>query len=394
MLESFVREAFKQKDSEIVGKSIRGNNTYIEDNDDKSIEEAFRKPRIVVVGCGGAGNNTINRLYNMGVKGADVIAVNTDGVHLNAVKADRKVLIGQRLTRGLGAGGFPDIGAKAAELSREVFEEMFADADLVFLTAGMGGGTGTGAAPVVADVAKKMGAIVVGMVSTPFIVERARRNAAKKGIEDLRQVADTVIVLDNNKLLDYVPNLPLDQSFAVMDHLIADTIKGLTETITQPSLINLDFADVKTIMNCGGLAVMLVNEIERQKRSTGSIKQIIGHPLLDVDYSGAKGCLLHLTGGRDMTLREAEELADLVTYSIDPNANVIWGARIRDDFEGKVRILAIMTGVSSSQVVGPDGNGRRYSSDQFRNLDDQYTDLNRGKPSIKRADSDFIEWLH
>jgi len=180
-LESFVREAFKQKDSEIVGKSIRGNNTYIEDNDDKSIEEAFRKPRIVVVGCGGAGNNTINRLYNMGVKGADVIAVNTDGVHLNAVKADRKVLIGQRLTKGLGAGGFPDIGAKAAELSREVFEEMFADADLVFLTAGMGGGTGTGAAPVVADVAKKMGAIVVGMVSTPFIVERARRNAAKKG---------------------------------------------------------------------------------------------------------------------------------------------------------------------------------------------------------------------
>jgi len=392
-LESFVREAFKRKSGEVHEEMVNSG-IYTECSDDELIKESFRKPRIVVVGCGGAGNNTINRLYNMGINGANIIAVNTDGVHLNAVKADQKILIGQRLTKGLGAGGFPDIGARAAELSREAFEELFDDTDLVFLTAGMGGGTGTGCTPVIADVAKSKGAVVVGMVSTPFKIEKARRNVAKQGIDELRQKSDTVIVLDNNKLLDYVPNLPLDQSFAVMDHLIADTIKGLTETITQPSLINLDYADVKTIMNCGGLAVMLVNEIERQKRSTGSIKQIIGHPLLDVDYSGAKGCLLHLTGGKDMTLREAEELADLITYSIDPNANVIWGARIKDDFEGKVRILAIMTGVTSNQIVGPDGNGKKRSSDRFRNLDNLYGDPNGSVSKNKMVDSDFIEWIH
>lgn len=392
-MESFVREAFKRKSGEVHEEMVNSG-IYTECSDDELIKESFRKPRIVVVGCGGAGNNTINRLYNMGINGANIIAVNTDGVHLNAVKADQKILIGQRLTKGLGAGGFPDIGARAAELSREAFEELFDDTDLVFLTAGMGGGTGTGCTPVIADVAKSKGAVVVGMVSTPFKIEKARRNVAKQGIDELRQKSDTVIVLDNNKLLDYVPNLPLDQSFAVMDHLIADTIKGLTETITQPSLINLDYADVKTIMNCGGLAVMLVNEIERQKRSTGSIKQIIGHPLLDVDYSGAKGCLLHLTGGKDMTLREAEELADLITYSIDPNANVIWGARIKDDFEGKVRILAIMTGVTSNQIVGPDGNGKKRSSDRFRNLDNLYGDPNGSVSKNKMVDSDFIEWIH
>jgi len=383
VLESFVREAFKQNKSEITESGIDGN--IIEDTGDKSIKEYMKKPRIVVVGCGGAGNNTINRLYSMGIKGADAIAVNTDGIHLNAIKSDRKILIGKKLTKGLGAGGFVEIGEKAAELSRDDFEKIFTDVDLVFLTAGMGGGTGTGASPVIADVAKRMGAIVVAMVSAPFMVERARRNVAKNGIENLRQSADTVIVLDNNKLLDYVPNLPLDQSFAVMDCLIADTIKGLTETITQPSLINLDFADVKTIMNCGGLAVMLVNEIERQRRSVGSTKQIVGHPLLDVDYTGAKGCLLHLTGGKDMTLREAEEIADLVTYSIDDNANIIWGAKVMDDFDGKIRVLAIMTGISSDQVV-PD----KKSSDEIRDLDldSSYKNQNRSR----RADGS-IEWL-
>ncbi|VUT24281.1 MAG: Cell division protein FtsZ 1 [Candidatus Methanolliviera sp. GoM_oil] len=353
-MESFVKEALKHS-------NLRDDRLEIKE--DKTIEESFRLPRIVVVGCGGAGNNTINRLCNIGIAGADTIAVNTDGVHLSAITAGKKILIGKTLTKGLGAGGFPEVGERAAELSRDEFEEIFEDADLVFITAGMGGGTGTGAAPIIAEAAKSKGAIVVGMVSTPFRVERSRVSTAEDGVEWLRRKADTVIVLDNNKLLDYVPNLPIEQSFGVMDQLIAETIKGLTETITQPSLINLDYADVKTIMNCGGLAVMLVGEMDGQERSEDAIRRVLSHPLLDVDYSGATGCLLHITGGGDLTLRDAEAMAEAITYEIATGANVIWGARIREDFEGKARILAIMTGVHSEQVLGPDVGRNRSKLD-------------------------------
>ncbi|HDM36531.1 MAG TPA: cell division protein FtsZ [Candidatus Syntrophoarchaeum butanivorans] len=315
--------------------------------------EMFGTPRIMVIGCGGAGNNTINRLYEIGICGAETIAINTDKQHLDMVKADKKVLIGKTLTRGLGAGGFPDIGRKAAEIARGTLEEILADVDMIFITAGMGGGTGTGSAPIVADVAKKMGAIVIGMVSTPFNAERARRLKAEEGLEELRKHADTVIVLDNNRLLQYVPNLPVRKAFSVMDQLIAETVKGITETITQPSLINLDFADIKAVMNYGGVASMLVGEAKSQDRVDSVVRAALTHPLLDVDYHGATGSLVHITGGPDLTLTEANEIVEALTYELDAKANVIWGARIDKDSEGKVKVMAIMTGVESSQILGP-----------------------------------------
>jgi cell division protein FtsZ len=312
-------------------------------------------PRIVIVGCGGAGNNTINRLHQIGVRGAETVAINTDKQHLDMIEADKKLLIGKSVTRGLGAGGYPDVAERCAERAQGQIESLLEGADLVFVTAGMGGGTGTGTSPVVADIAKQQGAIVIGMVSTPFNVERARIQKGEEGLERLRQEADTVIVLDNNRLLDYVPNLPIDQAFSVMDQLISETVKGLSETITQPSLINLDYADVKTIMGCGGVAVMLYGESEAQD-SNKVVKEALNHPLLDVDYKGATGALVHMTGGPDLTLRDSENIAQGLTMELESNANVIWGARIDPAYEGKVRVMAIMTGVESANVLGKDSD--------------------------------------
>ena len=313
----------------------------------------FGDPRIVIVGCGGAGNNTVNRLYNIGVDGADTIALNTDKQHLKMIEADTKILVGKSLTNGLGAGGDPSMGERATEMAQGTIKEVLGDADLVFVTAGMGGGTGTGAAPVVSKIAKEQGAIVVGMVSTPFNVERARTVKAEEGLENLRNEADSIIVLDNNRLLDYVPNLPIGKAFSVMDQIIAETVKGISETITQPSLINLDYADMSAIMNQGGVAVMLVGETQDKNKTQEVVSDAMNHPLLDVDYRGASGGLVHITGGPDLTLDEAEGIASNITDRLEANANVIWGARIEDDYKGKVRVMAIMTGVQSAQVLGP-----------------------------------------
>jgi cell division protein FtsZ len=309
--------------------------------------ENFGEPKIVIVGCGGAGGNTVNRLHKLGVKGAETIAINTDKQALDLVEADKKLLVGKTITRGLGAGGYPEVAERCAEQARGKLEEMLKGADLVFITAGMGGGTGTGTAPVVADVAKKQGAIVVGMVSTPFNVERARIIRGDEGLQKLRSRSDSVIVLDNNRLLKFVPNLPIDQAFSVMDQLIAETVKGISETITQPSLINLDYADVKAIMGEGGLAVMLWGEAKVSDGATAVVSEALNHPLLDVDYRGATGALIHITGGPDLTLKHAEEVAEGLTYELDSQANVIWGARVLPQFEGRCRVMAIMTGISA-----------------------------------------------
>jgi cell division protein FtsZ len=343
-MESLVQEALKHTDKR-----------YQKEED---VEE-FGLPQIIIIGCGGAGNNTVTRLHKIGIAGALTMAVNTDKTHLDISEANKKILIGKSLTRGLGAGGDPKLGKQAAELARDKLEEELKDADLVFITAGMGGGTGTGAAPVIAEIAKSVGAIVVGMVSSPFRVERLRLVKAEEGLEELRKKCDTVIVLDNNRLLEYVPNQPVEQAFSTMDQLIAETVKGISETITRPSLINLDYADVKTIMSCGGVAVMLwgeTNPQDNRDKAKNVVRYALNHPLLDVDYRGATGCLLHITGGPDLTIKEAEEIAELLTYELDSHANVIWGARINPNFEGRVRIMAIMTGVKSAQILGPNEN--------------------------------------
>jgi cell division protein FtsZ len=310
------------------------------------------QPRIVIIGCGGAGNNTVNRIHHMGVSGAETIAINTDKQHLDMIQADKRILIGKSLTKGLGAGGYPDVGKRAAEMARPTLEAILESADLVFITAGMGGGTGTGSAPVVAQIAKEQGAIVVGMVSYPFQVEKARLIRAEEGLEALASSADSVIVLDNNRLKNFVPNLPLGQAFSVMDQLIGETVKGISETITEPSLINIDYADVRAIMSKGGVAVMLVGESKQQNKAESVVRECLSNPMLDIDYRGATGSLIHITGGTDLTLQDAEEVATSLTYELDPHADVIWGARVRPDMEGKIRVLAIMTGVKSAQILG------------------------------------------
>ncbi len=386
-VQSIVQEALKHTEKE---KEYRQS---IAVNDQFS--DILGQPRIMIVGCGGAGNNTINRLYNMGIEGAETVAINTDKQHLDLIRADKKILVGKTLTRGLGAGGYPEIGAKAAELARGTLEEIFKNSDLVFITAGMGGGTGTGVAPVVAEIAKEQGAIVVGMVSSPFRVERARAVKAEEGLEDFRRAADTVIVLDNNRLLEYVPNLPIDQAFSVMDQIISETVKGITETITQPSLINIDYADIRAIMSCGGVAVMLVGESKNQDKSDDVVRAALNHPLLDVDYRGATGSLVHITGGPDLSLKEAEEIAASLTYELSPSANVIWGARICNEYEGKVRVMAIMTGVQSAQILGhPQCNIASESVPVSSRVSEAPRSYRRAGTSVNRVSRPVVEPMH
>lgn len=315
--------------------------------------DMFGTPRITIVGCGGAGGNTITRLNKLGVKGADTIAINTDKQALDLVEADHKLLIGGRITRGLGAGGFPDVAERAARESSHEIEDLIKGSDLVFITAGMGGGTGTGSAPVVAEIAKKHNAVVTCMVSTPFNVERARLIKADEGLDSLRTKADSTVVLDNNRLLEFVPNLPINQAFSVMDQMIAETVKGLSETITVPSLINLDYADMKTIMSQGGLSVMLWGEADEDAGVDTIVQEALNHPLLNVDYTGANGALVHITGGPNMSLKYVQDVAKSLTQDLDCYSNVILGARVIPEFEGKCRVMAIMTGVQSANLLGP-----------------------------------------
>lgn len=315
-------------------------------------------PRIAVIGCGGAGNNTINRLTTIGIDGAKIIAVNTDAQALKAIRAERKILIGHALTRGLGAGGDTDLGQRAADTARRTLEDTIEGSDLVIVTAGLGGGTGTGVAPVVADIAKAMGAIVICLVTTPFHIERRRIQAAKAGLQSLYPVADTMIVIDNNRLLEIVPHMPVRQAFSVVDQLFAEIIIGMTETITKPSLINLDYADVRTIMHYGGASFVIVGE-SSIRDPEGAVRSALNNPLLDVDVHGATGCLLHIIGGERMTLKDASAIAGALTSELDPMANVIWGARIRRDFGERVRIMAIITGARSVQSVSLASHGSR-----------------------------------
>ncbi len=315
--------------------------------------EEIELPRIVVVGTGGAGCNTINRLARMNIKGADLIAVNTDRQHLTMISDQaKKILIGASITRGLGAGGYPEIGAKAADASRDALEKILDRTDLMFLSAGMGGGTGTGSAPIIANIGRKLGGIVISIVTYPFALERARLEKADQGLDALKTEADTIIVIDNNRLVEIVPNLPIDQAFAVADEIIARAVRGITETITTPSLVNLDFADVRAVMSNGGVSMIAVGEGKGPNRSEEVVRNTLSHALLDVDFTGATGVLLHITGGPDMTLGECNHIGEMLTERVDPHATVIWGARIDPAFEGKIEVIAIFTGIKSPYVLG------------------------------------------
>ncbi len=317
-----------------------------------SDDELFRA-RIAVCGIGGGGSNTIQRISKLGVKGANLIAVNTDGNHLRTLDATiKRILIGGAITKGLGAGGFPEVASKAAQYSRSELENALADYNLVFITAGMGGGTGTGAAPVVAEIAKKSGAVVIGIVTFPFSLERVRIDVAKKGVEALRRNIDTLIIIDNQRLVDLYPNVAMEQAFKIADEVASRAVRGITETISQPSLINLDYSDVRNIMKSGGLAMISVGEGKGPNKVDDVVNDTLKNKLLDVDYEGASSVLIHITGGEDMTLGEANEVGRKLTEMTEPSANVVWGARIDPSYNGKIEAIAIFTGVKGSSILG------------------------------------------
>jgi len=317
---------------------------------------------IKVIGCGGGGGNMTNWLYKKGVRGAEILALNTDKQHLDLIEADKKLLIGRDTTRGLGAGGFPEKGKEAAQENAQEIKESLKHADMVFVCAGMGGGTGSGSAPFVAQAAKDSGAIVIGTVTMPFKIERARVDRAEFALQNLRKSADTVIVIDNNRLVQIAGNLPVNQAFAVANELIATMIKGIVEIIAVPSLVNLDFADIKAVMSEGGVAAIGVGASDTNNRVEEAVKGALANPLLDISYEGAQGAIIHVAGGPDMTLDEVSRAGEIVTEAMDDDANVIWGARVQEDMKGKITVMTIVTGVKSPWILGQSTAADRRAS--------------------------------
>jgi cell division protein FtsZ len=308
---------------------------------------------ITVVGCGGAGGNTVNRMAEEGIKGAKLVAANTDVQHLVNTEADTKILMGQQKTQGRGAGSLPQVGEEAALESQDEIYDAIDGSDMVFVTAGLGGGTGTGSAPVVAKAAREAGALTIAIVTTPFTAEgEVRRTNAEAGLERLRDVSDTVIVVPNDRLLDAVGKLPVRQAFKVSDEVLMRSVKGITELITKPGLVNLDFADVRTVMEKGGVAMIGLGESDSEQKAQDSVKSALRSPLLDVDISGANSALVNVTGGSDMSIEEAEGVVEEIYDRIDPDARIIWGTSIDEELEGQMRTMIVVTGVESPQIYG------------------------------------------
>ncbi|MGG0645293.1 cell division protein FtsZ [Sporosarcina gallistercoris] len=313
---------------------------------------------IKVIGVGGGGNNAVNRMIEHGVQGVEFIAVNTDAQALNLSQAEVKLQIGGKLTRGLGAGANPEVGKKAAEESREQLEEALRGADMVFVTAGMGGGTGTGAAPVIAQIAKDLGALTVGVVTRPFTFEgRKRSTQAIGGITSMKESVDTLIVIPNDKLLEIVDkNTPMLEAFREADNVLRQGVQGISDLIAVPGLINLDFADVKTIMSNKGSALMGIGMSTGENRASEAAKKAISSPLLETSIDGAKGVLMNITGGSNLSLFEVQEAADIVASASDEDVNMIFGSVINDDLKDEIIVTVIATGFTDDQITQTRGN--------------------------------------
>ncbi len=341
---------------------------------DADLLEILQKLRtnVKIIGCGGGGCNTVDRIAQEGIVGAELYAANTDAQHLLAVRSKHKILLGRRSTRGLGAGALPQVGEDAAKEAEPELRNALADAHIVFVTAGMGGGTGTGSAPYVAKLAKDMGALTVAVTTLPFRGEgNLRRENAEGGLERLREAADTVIVIPNDRLLDICPRLGINAAFKVADEVLMRSIKGITELITKPGLVNLDFNDVKTIMKGAGVAMIGLGESgnDTDDRAADAINDALNSPLLDVDISGATGVLVNVVGGGDMTISEAEKVAEIIRSRVSPNARIIWGAAVDPSLQHKIRVMVVITGVSSNQILGRQRGSAR--------LDDSEVDIIR-----------------
>ncbi len=325
-----------------------------EDEELRKILEGL-KTKIVIVGCGGGGSNTVNRISEEGISGAELVAANTDAQHLLTTKAQRKILLGMRTTRGLGAGAIPKRGEDAAKEAEERIKDVVNGADIVFVTCGLGGGTGTGSAPFVASAAKEAGALTIAVCTYPFKAEGINRaQNAEWGLKRLRGIADTVIVIPNDKLLELTPRLSLNAAFKVADEILMRSIKGITEIITKPGLVNLDFNDLKTIMKGSGVAMIGLGESDSDNRAEDAVNEAINSPLIDVDMSEGKSALVNVTGGPDMTVSEAEKVAEIVQNKISKDARIIWGAAIDPSLEHTLRVMVVITGVKSKDVLGPE----------------------------------------
>src|SRR3989344_1802616 len=312
-----------------------------------------QKTRIRVIGCGGGGNNTINRISEVGIKGIVTIAINTDAQDLLYTTADQKLLIGRELTKGLGAGSNPKIGEDSARENEHDLKKLIEGSDMLFITCGLGGGTGTGSAPFVAQLAKKMGIMSVGVVTIPFTMEGSHRfENALIGLEKLEQSVNTLIVIPNEKLLELAPHLPLQTAFKVADEILTNAVKGIAELVTKTGLVNLDFADVKAIMSEGGVALIGVGESDAENRAIDSVEKAINNPLIDVDISEATGALINISGGESLTLDESRKIIETVAGRLDDHAKIIWGAQIYKDLDKTVRTTLIITGVHSEQIFG------------------------------------------
>ncbi len=322
---------------------------------DRELEELLKKQsaKVKVIGVGGGGGNTINRMKEIGIKGSELIAVNTDAQDLLYTNADFKILIGRELTQGLGAGSNPKVGEEAAHESEHEIKKKLGRSDMVFVTCGLGGGTGTGAAPVIAQLAKKAGALTIGVVTLPFTIEGKKRiENANYGLERLESVVDTLIVIPNDKLLELAPELPLHTAFKVADEILTNAVKGTTELVTKAGLVNLDFADIKAVMLNGGVSLIGMGESDSQQRAIEAVEKAIQNPLLDVDVSNANGALVNIIGGPDLSLDEARSIIEYISEKLGTEAKLIWGAQISQDMEKSIRVMLIVTGVKSSQILG------------------------------------------
>ncbi|MBD3208837.1 cell division protein FtsZ [Candidatus Woesearchaeota archaeon] len=332
---------------------------------DAELEELLssQKAKIKVAGTGGGGNNTINRITEVGIHGAETIALNTDAQDLLYTTADKKILMGKDLTKGLGAGSIPKIGEDAARETEHEIKKAMEGADMVFITCGLGGGTGTGSAPIIAEMARKVGSLTVGVVTLPFEMEGNRRyQNALLGLENLERHVDTLIVIPNDKLLEIAPELPLHTAFKIADEILTNAVKGIAELVTRAGLVNLDFADIRAVMGDGGVALIGVGESDTDNRSLEAVEKAVNNPLLDVDIGGASGALVNVAGGADMTLEEARKVVEAISVKLDEDARMIWGAQISKDLEGTLRVMIIVTGVQSPQIIGGKRSGDEKKS--------------------------------
>ena len=361
LLVKFIDDAIKGSEETIENSAPKKSNDDLDEELLKIISES--QANIIVVGTGGAGNNTISRLNEIGIEGAKTITVNTDAQDLFYSTADKKLNLGRQTSGGLGAGGEPTIGEESAEESEEDIREELEGADMVFVTCGLGGGTGTGSAPVISKVAKKAGALTVAVATMPFSAEGVkRRENAEIGLEKLQENADTVIVIPNDKLLEVAPNLPLNKAFMASDEILGRAVKGITELITKPGLISLDFADISSIMKGSGMAMIGMGESESGDRAIESVHEALSSPLLDIDISNAKGALINISGSSDLTLNEAEKIVQIVGDRLDPEANIIWGAQIDEDLQNMIRTTIVVSGVKSQYTIEP-------KKDDFEEID-------------------------